>query len=202
MADLKKIVYLTEAQKEELFTNNTVTANGVTVTFNADDLYVTSDSGSAPIVDGNGMHRKVWATQNATVPTGATAGDIVLVETTDASNFNFPLVNIASQFAFTNTGSRGSLNVLEAYKCGPMVSISIRITNTTTVNEGYNICEGTFTSGPLPIPGIIAVSYYFGYVWELNFNQNRTCVVRNVKGQATTGNTPHMDFHFCYLTNE
>ena len=80
MADLKKIVYLTEAQKEELFTNNTVTANGVTVTFNADDLYVTSDNVSAPIVDGNGIHRKVWATQNATVPTGATAGDIVLVE--------------------------------------------------------------------------------------------------------------------------
>jgi hypothetical protein len=96
MADLKKIVYLTEAQKEELFTNNTVTANGVTVTFNADDLYVTSDSGNSPIVDGNGIRRKVWATQNATVPTGATAGDIVLVETTDASNFNFPIIDIAS----------------------------------------------------------------------------------------------------------
>lgn len=86
MADLKKIVYLTETQKEELFTNNSITVNGVTVTFNADDLYVTSDNVSAPIVDGNGMHRKVWATDAETIPNGATAGDIVLVQTSAISN--------------------------------------------------------------------------------------------------------------------
>lgn len=86
MADLKKIVYLTETQKEELFTNNSVTVNGVTVTFNADDLYVTPNGGSAPVVDGSGMHRKIWATDAETIPNGATAGDIVLVQTSAINN--------------------------------------------------------------------------------------------------------------------
>ena len=43
MADLRKIVYLTEAQKDELFTQGTVTSNGKTVTYNANDLYITPD---------------------------------------------------------------------------------------------------------------------------------------------------------------
>lgn len=78
MANLTKIVYLSEAQKDELFTNGTVTANGQTITYNDNDLYVTSGD-----YDTN---RKIWLTGIATVPTGATAGDIVLVQTSAMSN--------------------------------------------------------------------------------------------------------------------
>ena len=37
----RKIVYLSEAQKAELFTNHTITVNGTTITYNENDLYVT-----------------------------------------------------------------------------------------------------------------------------------------------------------------
>lgn len=37
----KSIVYLTQAQYEELLTNKSITANGVTVEYNANDIYVT-----------------------------------------------------------------------------------------------------------------------------------------------------------------
>lgn len=74
MANLTKIIYLSEAQKDELFTNGTVTVNGQTIVYNDNDLYVTPCD--------YGTNRKIWLTTTATVPTGAMAGDIVLVKTT------------------------------------------------------------------------------------------------------------------------
>ena len=44
MANLRKIVYLTETQKAELFSQGTVTSNGTTITYNANDLYITPDT--------------------------------------------------------------------------------------------------------------------------------------------------------------
>ena len=41
MAKLGKVVYLTEAQKETLFSEGTVTVDGTTVTYSANDLYLT-----------------------------------------------------------------------------------------------------------------------------------------------------------------
>ena len=49
MATLGKIVYLSEEQKNELFLTGTVTSNGVTITYNANDLYVTPDRDSVPM---------------------------------------------------------------------------------------------------------------------------------------------------------
>ena len=44
MANLSKIVYLSEAQCQELFANGSVTSGGVTVEYSANDLYVTPAS--------------------------------------------------------------------------------------------------------------------------------------------------------------
>ena len=44
MANLGKIVYLSEAQKDELFENGSVTSNGTTITYNENDIYVTPSS--------------------------------------------------------------------------------------------------------------------------------------------------------------
>lgn len=131
MADLKKIVYLTDAQKEELFANNSVTANGVTVTFNADDLYVTSNSGNAPIIDGNGIHRKVWAMQNATVPTGATAGDIVLVESNAPVNSQSVIYVVQTGIANGWTYRLWSNNAIDAYR-----RIETDLTNYSSFSSG------------------------------------------------------------------
>lgn len=40
---LQKIVYLTEEQAQTLFNTGSVTSNGITVNYNDNDLYVTSD---------------------------------------------------------------------------------------------------------------------------------------------------------------
>lgn len=62
MANLGKVVYLTEAQKNTLFSAGTITVDGVTVTYSANDLYVTPQqnpametvqvSGSTPSITG------------------------------------------------------------------------------------------------------------------------------------------------------
>ena len=41
MADLGKVVYLSEAQKETLFTQGSITVGGTTITYSDNDLYVT-----------------------------------------------------------------------------------------------------------------------------------------------------------------
>lgn len=49
MANLGKVVYLSEAQLQELFTNGSVTSGGVTVTYSENDLYVTPASPAAEV---------------------------------------------------------------------------------------------------------------------------------------------------------
>lgn len=46
---LQKIVYLTDVQAQTLFANGTITVDGVTVTYSADDLYVTPASPAAEV---------------------------------------------------------------------------------------------------------------------------------------------------------
>lgn len=43
MANLGKIIYLSEAQKNELFALGSVTSNGTTITYNDNDIYITPD---------------------------------------------------------------------------------------------------------------------------------------------------------------
>ena len=40
MSTLKRIIYLTKDQKEELLANKTITVNGKTVEYDKDDLYL------------------------------------------------------------------------------------------------------------------------------------------------------------------
>lgn len=49
MANLQKVVYMTEAQLQTLFTNGSITVDGVTVTYSANDLYVTPASPAAEV---------------------------------------------------------------------------------------------------------------------------------------------------------
>lgn len=54
MANLNKVIYLTEEQKEALFANGTLTVNGQTITYNDNDMYITMDrtgQGKAHIVN-------------------------------------------------------------------------------------------------------------------------------------------------------
>lgn len=47
MANLGKVVYLSEQQKKELFANNTITVDGVTINYSDNDIYATPGDESA-----------------------------------------------------------------------------------------------------------------------------------------------------------
>lgn len=92
MADLGKVVYLSEAQKETLFTQGSITVGGTTITYSDNDLYVTPSAiDTAPtassdnLVTSGGVYTALWekapltspaltGTPTAPTPTG-TSGD-------------------------------------------------------------------------------------------------------------------------------
>lgn len=65
----KKIVYLSQAQYQELITNSTITVDGVTVTYNANDIYVTPQA--EPVMDVQVNGTSVTSNGVANVPTAA-----------------------------------------------------------------------------------------------------------------------------------
>lgn len=48
MANLQHIVYLSSAEYATLLANGTLTKNNRTITYNANDLYITPDNGALP----------------------------------------------------------------------------------------------------------------------------------------------------------
>lgn len=70
----RKIVYLSDAQRQELFTNNTVTVNGQTITYNDNDIYVTPQA--EPIIDVKINNTSISANGVANIPlaTSSTPG--------------------------------------------------------------------------------------------------------------------------------
>lgn len=60
MSTLKRIIYLTKDQKEELLANKTITVNGKTVEYDKDDLYIVdAESIVLPLRDTIGDIEKV-----------------------------------------------------------------------------------------------------------------------------------------------
>ena len=56
MGYLNKVIYLSEEQKNTLFTNNTITVNGTTINYNNDDLYVTPEViDTAPVANSTNL---------------------------------------------------------------------------------------------------------------------------------------------------
>lgn len=68
MPNSKQIVYLSQAQYTELITNGTITVNGVTVTYNENDIYVTPQA--EPVTDVRVAGTSVAANGVADIPIG------------------------------------------------------------------------------------------------------------------------------------
>lgn len=78
MGNLQKVVYLTEAQAQTLFTNGTITVDGVTVTYSADDLYVTPQDAPVTDVQVNGTSVLSNGVANIPVTDGINPGVIIV----------------------------------------------------------------------------------------------------------------------------
>lgn len=77
MANLGKIIYLSEAQKNELFINGSVTSNGTTITYNENDIYVTPDKS----IDTIRLNGNTYTPLNGSVDLGAIGNGLVFTET-------------------------------------------------------------------------------------------------------------------------
>ena len=72
----KNIVYLSQAQYQELITNNTITVNGVTVTYNENDIYVTPQAEPVTDVKINGSSIGSNGVANIPIASSSTLGVI------------------------------------------------------------------------------------------------------------------------------
>ena len=120
MANLGKIIYLSEAQKNELFVNGSVTSNGTTITYNENDIYITPDRS----IDTIYLNGTPYTPINGSVDLGT----IVAGE----------LVQNVSGTTPTITGYAGY-----RYKCGEVATLSITPPNVGTIDV-------MFTSGSTP----------------------------------------------------
>ena len=68
----KNIVYLSKAQYQTLITNNTITVDGVTVTYNKDDIYVTPQD--EPVTDVRINNVSIAADGVANIPVASSDG--------------------------------------------------------------------------------------------------------------------------------
>ncbi len=77
MANLGKIVYLSAEQKDTLFANGSVTVGGTTITYSANDLYLTPETGVSSVasVDYDSTNKKITKT------VGSSTSDVVSIAT-------------------------------------------------------------------------------------------------------------------------
>lgn len=79
MPDLsKRIIYLSDAQRRELFTNDTITVDGVTINYDPNDIYVTPQS--EPVVDVQVAGTSITSNGVANIP-NASSSTIGVVKT-------------------------------------------------------------------------------------------------------------------------
>lgn len=90
---LQKIVYLTEEQAQTLFSQGQVTSNGITVSYNDNDLYVTTDDYSIKVDTTTN-----WTAKNTFIPK---KGDIIIyLDKATVNNKNIPGIKIGDGLAY------------------------------------------------------------------------------------------------------
>jgi len=72
----KRIIYLSDAQRQELFTNGTITVDGVTITYSDNDIYVTPQSAPVTDVQVNGTSIVSQGVANVPVASSSVLGAI------------------------------------------------------------------------------------------------------------------------------
>lgn len=125
MANLNKIVYLSEEQKNTLFTTGSVTANGTTITYNPNDLYITPPAydatpteNSSNLITSGAVYQALNGLGEGTV-TSITPGNGLINGTSGSS-----------QAAITSSGTISLANIT-------------RTDNTSTASPAH---AGTFTA--------------------------------------------------------
>ena len=123
MANLGKIIYLSEVQKNELFALGSVTSNGTTITYNENDLYITPDKS----ID------KIWL--NGTAYTALNgAADLGYVLTSENNNIIAPVESSNTTSQLYNIGDIFVYND-QLYKATSTIATSATITPNTNCEQ-------------------------------------------------------------------
>lgn len=131
MANLEKIVYLTEAQKETLFTNGTLTANGNTINYNDNDLYITPEETKTSQIrniiistswSGNGPYTQTVTINNYTI----TANSKVDLQPDATVISQMASDNVQALYIDNNNGT------LTAYAVGAALTVALTVQCTVT----------------------------------------------------------------------
>lgn len=145
----KRIIYLSEAQKTELFTNHTVTVNGTTVTYNENDIYVTPQEAVLPATLKGVAGGLAELDANGKVP----AMQLDLSNYIRKNDYAIPLVNTVSGTTPTISGQPNN-----RYVCGEVSTITISPPNGGSIDV-------IFTSGSTPttltVPDVVKWPVWF-----------------------------------------
>ena len=147
MANLKKIVYLTEAQKNELFTQGTITSNGRTITYNENDIYVTPDKSIDKIIMNGNIHTTVNGTVdlgNVLTPTSGKANNDIIAPVEESSTTT-QLYNIDDAFIYNNQ----LFQTTSTIPTSTIINPGTNCDNVTLLDYIKNICvtkNGTLTN--------------------------------------------------------
>ena len=148
MANLGKIVYLSEAQKDELFALGSVTSNNTTITYNENDIYVTPDKSINAIRVNGTLYNPI----NGTADLGSVKAD-----------YSDYIENVAGTVV-TITGEPNY-----RYKCGEVVTLSITPPATGTIDV---IFSSGSTATVLTLPNTVKMPEWWegpeaNYTYEL-----------------------------------
>lgn len=109
MANLGKIIYLSEVQKNELFALGSVTSNNTTITYNQNDLYITPDKS----IDKIWLNGTAYTALNGAVDLGhvLTSADNELIAPVELSNATSQLYNIGDVFVHNDNLYRATSTI-------------------------------------------------------------------------------------------
>lgn len=164
MANLGKIIYLSEVQKNELFALGSVTSNGTTITYNENDLYITPDKS----ID------KIWLNGTAyTALNGAT--DLGHVLTSENNNIIAPVESSNTTSQLYNIGDIFVYND-QLYKATSTIATSTTITPNTNCEQiqVINLINEKYTK---PSNGIPSTDIASGVIPDIQING--TSIVNN-----------------------
>lgn len=105
MPNSKQIVYLSQAQYQELITNQSITVNGVTVNYDENDIYVTPQAEPVTDVRVNGTSIASNGVANVPVATADTFGVVKVADTTHGIGNNNGLLYIANASGIVKAGT-------------------------------------------------------------------------------------------------